>query len=159
MDLFIKNESFTGGAKTKQQKYIYNIDNVVDKNLNSIPSDEINLIKICCYRVVTSNKYKKILFTFLQYMLFKYPKGASKFQDLCVFPFEKYAGKKNISKIGEKKIKDIFNKKADFKGYIHKNKNIYLFYEIPYKNLSLNLQRSHQLWWATISEICNNKNN
>ena len=155
MNLFI-NEELIGGKKTKKQIYNYHLDEL-NKDFNSIEINNQIKINVCCYRIVSSNKYKKVTYPFLQYMLFKYPYSNKKHTDLCIFPFEKMSGK-NIIKQGQKMVKNIFSKQLDCKGYIRKNNNIYLFFKIPYKTMAVSkLDRKNELWWATISEICNNK--
>jgi len=154
MNLFI-NEKFIGGRKTTKQTYKYSIDKL-NKDFNSIETNAQTKINICCYRIVHSNKYKKVPFPFLQYMLYKYPYSNKQHNDLCVFPFEKFNGK-NIIKQGKKLVKKIFNNEYTCNGYIKNRNNIYLFFNIPYKTMSISkLERKKELWWATISEICNN---
>ena len=155
MDLFI-NEKLIGGAKSKKQTHHYNIENL-NTDFNLITSNNKTKINICCYRIVVSNKYKEFAFPFLQYMLYKYPYSNKEHNDLCIFPFEK-KDNKNIIKQGKSMVKKIFSLELVCKGYTQNRNNIYLFFNIPYKNMAIGkLNRNNELWWATISEICNNK--
>ena len=96
MNLFI-NEELIGGKKTKKQVYKYNIDEL-NKYFNSIETNNQTKINICCYRIVHSNKYKKVPFPFLQYMLYKYPYSDRQHHVMC-FPFEKISGKNIIKQV------------------------------------------------------------
>ena len=140
MEDYLKNLAKQKKSKTKQTEqieeyYSYDIQNCIKTDIHNISIEDNTHINFCIFRIIESTKYKPIKYPYLQYLLYKYPTSKKKESDLCVFPFVTYTNNDNIKNIGKKFMKKIFNKQYNCLGYIIKNNEVYLFYNIDF-NLS-----------------------
>ena len=169
MEDYLKNLAKQKKSKTKQTEqieeyYSYDIQNCIKTDIHNISIEDNTHINFCIFRIIESTKYKPIKYPYLQYLLYKYPTSKKKESDLCVFPFVTYTNNDNIKNIGKKFMKKIFNKQYNCLGYIIKNNEVYLFYNIDF-NLSQKgwggdkflIKRNMKFWWCILDEICNKK--
>lgn len=137
--------------------YNYNLNDVLKTDFSQLKHSPNTFVYACCFRVIVSIPNKIIQHPFLEYLLYKYPPSNSNHSNLCIFPF-RILGKDTINQCKKKLINDVYSKNLDCLGYIKNTKGIFLFFEIPYKNYKVSLlKKKTQLWWTTISEICNSK--
>ena len=128
----------------------YNITSL--KNVtNNNKFDTNDKIFVCLYKI---NNNKNDYLPFLQYLLYKYPKG--KFEQF-LFPFKLYKKKKNPIDIAKKLAYSIANKnKLKYNGFISNNYGHYFFFHYLDDSIDLGFKdRNYELWWGLIDEICN----
>ena len=134
--------------------YIYNIKNILNKNLNSIKIEKNTKIFLCIYEVLF-----KINSTmenpFLQYLMYKYQKS-NNIDELLVFPFFTYKGGNVLN--AAKNIVTNLSPNVDYDGYLMFEDNIYLFFGGVNLNYNFKkIQSNNKFWWCLIDEICNKK--
>ena len=135
--------------------FTYDIHRHLKTDFHTIEPKKQENIYVCCFRIVLSKPHKIVKRPFLEYLLYKYP--SNDLQNLCVFPFSNYTKGKVID-IGKNLVKKIFGTTYNSIGYIKNKDGIFLFYNIDFKKYQLKkIQKSNNLWWALIDEICNHK--
>ena len=143
----------------KISEYNYNIENILN-NIDHLDFTPKNII-FCFYRVVNKKIRNDIKKTFLQYLLYKYPESKKKTSNSLVFPFVRFNSKKSLKETISSYTKKIFGISIKTLGFLEKDKNIYLFFNINsiFKNIKriLYLDKTTEFWWAIIDEICNHK--
>jgi hypothetical protein len=135
--------------------FTYPLENVNnDINVNDFSNDD--KIFICFYKIIYNAKYQSVKKPFLQFLLFKYPKGPN---ECLAFPFTTFKKGSNPSSIANKFALKIAGEKLhSFKAFISNSNGHYFFYEYLDSYISLNnFNRNHDLWWCLIDEICNYK--
>lgn len=145
-------------VSSNKKKFIfnYNLQDTIKTDFHKINSNEIKKVHVCPFRFIESTKYNNISNPFLQYALFKYPSSSTKTPNLCIFPFENNKNKISIKETGKKIIKKLFNKQYNCLGYIQNDNNIFLFYNVEYKE-NLIISKKSKLLWCLIDEICNHR--
>ena len=137
-------------------EYIYNIDKVCRKNIESLKIEKNSKIYICFYQVLF--KINSIHENpFLQYLMYKYQKEDD-VDELVSFPFVKYTSGsiKTLVKTTIKNITKVEN--PIYKGYIQYEGNLFVFYGAEQDNYVFKqLQSRNKYWFATIDEICNQR--
>lgn len=128
------------------QYNITSLKNVID--LNKFKKND--KIFVCLYKI---NSNKESL-PFLQYLLYKYPKGIN---ETFIFPFEKYTKNKKPFHIASKLAYSIVNKnQTTYKGFISNDYGHFFFFHYLDNSIELEIKnRNYELWWALIDEICN----
>jgi len=137
-------------------EYIYNIDKICHKNIESLKIKKNRKIYICFYQVlfkINSSQENP----FLQYLLYKYPKEDD-VNEIVTFPFVKYTSG-NIKSLVKTRIKNITNvENPEYKGYIEFNENLFVFFGMENKNyIFKKLQEQNKFWFVNIDEICNQR--
>lgn len=144
----------------KGEKFFYNISDILQKNTKTI-SKKIDKIFVCIYLIVNDSNRINVSIPFLKYLLFKYDKNFKKFNDTCIFPFTTPNNKLNYTKAADNLVKELLDVKISSHGFIENKNNLYFFYNYTPKTNPIiyipNKSKKDQLWWATIDEICNQK--
>ena len=151
-------------VKVVNKKYTisYPIKNILNNEFNKI-HDNIKNIVVCIYRTNTSINNYFTNYPYLEYLLFKYSSEEKQkhLRNMCVFPFTKYNKDKSFLSQANNLANKITNKNLKTQGFLERNNNIYVFYEISdknYKNITIKyLDSKVELWWTLIDEICNHK--
>lgn len=134
--------------------YTYNIDKILNKNLNEIVNSKGRRIFICIYETLFKIN-SKMENPFLQYLLYKYNK-TDDIDEILTFPF--FESKSNNLL---KESKDFVNKliiNGEYKGYIIFKNNVYVFFGRENREFNFKkLQSNNKYWWCLIDEICNKK--
>lgn len=150
--------------KVVNKKYTisYPIKNILNNEFNKI-HDNIKNIVVCIYRTNTNTNNYFTNYPYLEYLLFKYSSEEKQkhLRNTCVFPFIKYNKNKSLLSQANNLTNKITNKNLKTQGFLERNNNIYVFYEISdknYKNITIKyLDSKVELWWTLIDEICNHK--
>ena len=144
--------------------YIYPINKLVNKDYKKIKLQSVKYIFFCIFRINTQQPERshKYSYPFIEYLLWKYPKGKKNNSDLFIFPFCKYNPNKTMVQMETdilNKLKGIRKFKNHNKlGFIQVEDKVYLFYKYQYKYHFPHLfLRNEKMWWGTIDEICNKK--
>ncbi|RZD40368.1 MAG: hypothetical protein CXT73_06600 [Methanobacteriota archaeon] len=133
--------------------FIYPLENINnDINVNNFRNND--KIFICFYKIITNSKYQSVKNPFLQFLLFKYPRGK---EECLSFPFTNFHKGSNPSSTANKLASNISGEKNhSFKAFLSNSDGHYFFYEYLDSYISLNnIDRKHELWWCLIDEICN----
>ena len=147
---------------TKKYNFKYGED-ILNTDFKTIQTDDIEKLVVCIYRINTIENNYLTSNSYLEYLLYKYPPSIKKksLKNTCVFPFIKFNKKKSIKVQTDNLVYTLTNTKIENKGFLEKNNNIYVFYEISdekYKNNNIKyLDSSVELWWALMDEICNHR--
>ena len=116
---------------TKQQNKIkYNLS-ALETNYKELNNKKINNVNVCIYRIIKSTNVNSIVSPFVSFLLYKYDNKVKNAEENLIFPFKKYKNiqNKKILESGDNLVYKCTNEKLKCKGYIHKNNNVYLFYE------------------------------
>jgi len=138
-------------------------NDILNSDFSKIYADNIELLVICIYRINTIKNNYSTSHPYLEYLLYKYPSTVEKqsLKNTCIFPFVKCDKNKSIHSQANKLCHKITNAKINSNGFLEKNNNIYVFYEISddqYKNINIEyIDSKTELWWTLIDEICNHQ--
>jgi len=125
-----------------------------DININNFRNND--KIFICFYKIISNAQYQQINKPFIKYLLYKYPKGN---KECLSFPFTIFNNKYNPTTTANKFAQKISGeKKHKLKAFISNSYGHFFFYEYLDNYINLrNIERSNQLWWCLIDEICNHR--
>jgi hypothetical protein len=132
--------------KNKLKNYSYKLDGILDKKLLF---NSNKLVHICAFNIIESAQVDPIIL----YLL-------NKDINTNTLYFPHFTTSENIFNKANEYVIEMFKemeKPATYKGYIETNHNIYIFYEHSHKYLLEKLEYKSLWWWASISEIINNK--
>jgi hypothetical protein len=137
-------------------EYIYNINKILKKNIDTEGIEPNTQIHICLYQVLFKNN-STFENPYLQYLMYKYQKSDN-VNEVFTFPFINYKGG-NIRSIIKKVIKGISGiENPIYKGFKMYEGNIFVFFEhINTNYVFKQLQSTNKYWFVLMDEICNKR--
>ena len=137
----IKTRNVTNDIKiieSKSTEINYHLDNLKQK----INVEKHDIIHICLFSIQTKSKLPYLL-----YLLYKN-------ENTLTFPYYLYQ-EDNILDTSNKKLSQIIDIDYDFKGYLKKEKNVYMFYQLENDIYSSAFIEKKDNWWFVLPyEIC-----
>ena len=146
----------------------YPLNDILNTNFEELKTKLFSKLMICPYFITTCQNRSNIMKPYLQYLLYKYPPSNSKISNLMVFPFKDLNKKVDIEKQANVLLDEVIKVKIKSDGYLIKNNNVYVFFNLSQVDefsrepraaqqwLKL-IKKEYQLWWVLIDEICNHK--
>lgn len=149
-------------------QFHYPLNDILNTNFEELKTKLFSKLLICPYFITTCQNRSNIMKPYLQYLLYKYPQSNSKISNLMVFPFKDLNKKVDIEKQANILLDEVIKVKIKSDGYLIKNNNVYVFFNLSQVDefsrepraaqqwLKL-IKKEYQLWWVLIDEICNHK--
>ena len=138
----------------KLRGYTYKINDIIIPH-HPPPTKDGKTINLCVYNI--NHQFNR---PFLSFLLYKYPPDFEITPDLLVLPHFVSNGD-NIFELANKELEKVFKEwdhSAEYKGYIERDGEYYLFYEKIMTEVYLfNQSRSESWWWCIGAEIINLK--
>ena len=155
------SQSIASDAFEKPLIVTYPIENILITDYNLIQKMNDTRIFLCIYQIKNNNH--KAQFSYIEYLLYKYPSSikSKKLADTFTFPYT--VSKKNETSLvtANKLFYDITNGiygKEEPLGFLEKENDLYFFYKTVAQGPIVEYYKSTQeLWWVLIDEICNHQ--
>ena len=131
----------------KNNNYTYKLSHIL--NSDNINRKTNKTIHLCIFNIIENEKTDPSIL----YLL-------NKNEETNILYFPHFNTKENIFDEANIKINEIFknwDNKAQYKGFIETNNNIYVFYQQIYPYVLEKIEYKDLWWWATIFELVNIK--